>query len=134
MALGVPSDVRAIVSRVCARKDILDACRRRDLGTVIAVLNAHGVTPRSACCSLLWQSDLSNVAALRHHIEPHAWNDASLRWLVATSRQHDSETAGGSELAWRTLTDSARPYKICQRLSGYEVGGTGRRQQRRTGP
>src|SRR6266849_2909931 len=44
MALGVPSDVRDIVSRVCARSDVLDACRRRDLGTVIAALNAHGVT------------------------------------------------------------------------------------------
>jgi len=44
MALGVTADVREIVSRVCARADVLAACRRRDLGTVIAVLNAHGVT------------------------------------------------------------------------------------------
>jgi transcriptional regulator with XRE-family HTH domain len=44
MALGVTSDVRGIVDRVCARDDVLAACRRRDLGTVIAVLNAHGVT------------------------------------------------------------------------------------------
>jgi hypothetical protein len=48
MALGVTSDVREIVSRVCARHDVLDACRRRDLGTVIAVLNAHGVTQGSS--------------------------------------------------------------------------------------
>jgi hypothetical protein len=40
MALGVPSDVREIAIRVCARNDVLAACRRRDLGTVIAVLNA----------------------------------------------------------------------------------------------
>lgn len=44
MALGVPSDVRDVVIRVCARPDVLDACRHRDLGTVIAVLNANGVT------------------------------------------------------------------------------------------
>ena len=44
MALGVLADVREIVRRVCARNDVLEACRRRDLGTVIAVLNAHGVT------------------------------------------------------------------------------------------
>jgi transcriptional regulator with XRE-family HTH domain len=43
MALSV-SDVRAIVVDVCARPDVLDACRRRDLGTVIAVLGSHGVT------------------------------------------------------------------------------------------
>jgi transcriptional regulator with XRE-family HTH domain len=44
MALGVLSDVREIVSRVCARSEVLDACRRRDLGIIIAALNAHGVT------------------------------------------------------------------------------------------
>jgi transcriptional regulator with XRE-family HTH domain len=44
MALGVHSDVRDVVVRVCVRPDVLDACRHRDLGTVIAVLNAHGVT------------------------------------------------------------------------------------------
>ena len=43
MVLSV-SDVRAIVTKVCARTDVLDACRKRDLGTVIAVLGAHGVT------------------------------------------------------------------------------------------
>jgi hypothetical protein len=36
--------VREIVSRVCTRLDVLNACRRRDLGAVIATLNAHGVT------------------------------------------------------------------------------------------
>ena len=43
MALSV-SDVRAIVAKECARPDVLDACRRGDLGTVIAVLGTHGVT------------------------------------------------------------------------------------------
>ena len=43
MASGV-SDVRGIVERVCARADVLDACRHRDLGIVIEVLGAHGVT------------------------------------------------------------------------------------------
>ena len=43
MALSV-SDVRAIVAKVCARPEVLDACRRRDLGTVIAAFGSHGVT------------------------------------------------------------------------------------------
>jgi hypothetical protein len=30
--------------RICARSDVLEACRRRDLGAVIGALNAHGVT------------------------------------------------------------------------------------------
>jgi len=32
------------VERVCARQDVLDACAQRDLGVVITILNAHGVT------------------------------------------------------------------------------------------
>jgi transcriptional regulator with XRE-family HTH domain len=43
MALAM-SEVRGVVQRACARQDVLDACARRDLGTVIGVLNAHGVT------------------------------------------------------------------------------------------
>jgi transcriptional regulator with XRE-family HTH domain len=33
-----PADVRAIVERVCARPEVLDACARRDLGVVISAL------------------------------------------------------------------------------------------------
>lgn len=37
-------EVHRVVERVCARQDVLDACAHRDLGAVITVLNAHGVT------------------------------------------------------------------------------------------
>jgi len=43
MALSV-SDVRTTVAEVCARPDVLDACRRHDLGRVIAILGANNVT------------------------------------------------------------------------------------------
>ena len=43
MALAI-SEVRGIVERACARPDVLDACARRDLGTVITVLMSLGVT------------------------------------------------------------------------------------------
>jgi hypothetical protein len=43
MAVDVPG-IREVVQRVCTRKDVLDACVRRDLGAVIAVLGAHGIT------------------------------------------------------------------------------------------
>jgi hypothetical protein len=36
--------VREIIDRVFARLEVLAACRRRDLGEVIVVLGAHGVT------------------------------------------------------------------------------------------
>jgi hypothetical protein len=38
------SDVREVVERVCARPDVLEACGNRDLGVVIEVLGAHGIT------------------------------------------------------------------------------------------
>jgi transcriptional regulator with XRE-family HTH domain len=43
MAVNIPV-LREVVERVCARQDVLDACKRRDLGAVISVLCAHGVT------------------------------------------------------------------------------------------
>ena len=43
MALAI-SEVRRITEQACARRDVLDALARRDLGTVIAVLGAHGLT------------------------------------------------------------------------------------------
>jgi transcriptional regulator with XRE-family HTH domain len=165
VALAI-SEVRGIVQRACARQDILDACARRDLGTVITVLKSLGVaqgqiaeltgisqgrlsewatrkrTPRAtstfeafadglgipsparqalglasgpsansglvlahsheaptldtglqypgtlaqavAGISALWQADLSDQQVLgRGLITPAAWNEASLRWLIA---------------------------------------------------
>jgi hypothetical protein len=43
MAVDVPV-VREVVDRVFTRKDVLDACSRRDLGAVIEVLCAQGIT------------------------------------------------------------------------------------------
>jgi tetratricopeptide (TPR) repeat protein len=43
MAVDVPA-VREVVERVCARQDVLAACTRGDLGAVIQVLGANGVT------------------------------------------------------------------------------------------
>ena len=43
MAVDIPA-IREIVERVCRRPDVLEACKRRDLGFVIRALCAHGVT------------------------------------------------------------------------------------------
>ena len=43
MAVDIPA-IREVVERVCTRKDVLDACKRRDLGAVISILSAHGIT------------------------------------------------------------------------------------------
>ncbi len=62
MVLAI-SEVRGIVEQICARQDVLDACARRDLGTVITVLNAHGVTQRQiADLTGILQSRVSEYA------------------------------------------------------------------------
>jgi hypothetical protein len=43
MAVDIPA-IREVVGRAFARKDVLDACERRDLGAVITALCAQGVT------------------------------------------------------------------------------------------
>jgi tetratricopeptide (TPR) repeat protein len=43
VAVDIPV-IREVVERVCTRPDVLDACKRRDLGAVITVLCAHGIT------------------------------------------------------------------------------------------
>ena len=43
MAVDIPA-IREVVERVCTRQDVLDACKRRDLGAVITILCAHGIT------------------------------------------------------------------------------------------
>jgi hypothetical protein len=67
MALGIQPEVREIVMRVCARSDVLEACRRRDLGAIIAVLNNHGVTQgRIAELTGIPQGRLSEYKTGRH--------------------------------------------------------------------
>jgi transcriptional regulator with XRE-family HTH domain len=176
MALAV-SDVREVVERVCAHPDVLEACGRRDLGVVIEVLGAHGVTqgqiagltgisqgrlseyrnhkrrptasslfeafadglgmpptarralglssdptvasvaalpgmpspdvglvypraPAEASDNLarLWRADLGGAPLLQGRLDPVAWNDASLRWLIDRGRQPDSEIAHGAPI------------------------------------
>ena len=43
MAVDIPA-IREVAERVCTRQDVLDACKRRDLGAVIRVLCAQGLT------------------------------------------------------------------------------------------
>ena len=174
----VLSEVRRVVERVCARQDVLDACAKRDLGLVIAVLNENGVTqgqiasltglhqnrlsdyktgkhrpteysvfaafadglglPPAARQALgldasspaaagigvpqqrpapaaeisleypgtpvqaaenaasLWRADLADQGVLvRGRINPGAWNDASLRWLVDPVSPLEADMPGG---------------------------------------
>jgi transcriptional regulator with XRE-family HTH domain len=175
------SEVRRVVERVCARQDVIDACANRDLGFVIAVLNANGLTqqqiasltglhqnrlsdyktgkhrpeeysvfasfadglglppaarralgldasspnaagmgvpqPRPASVTeisleypgtpahaagnvtSLWRADLADQNVLaRGRIDPGAWNDASLRWLVGPADAPEADLPGGARV------------------------------------
>lgn len=181
------SDVREIVERVCSRPDVLEACGHRDLGVVIEILGAHGVTqgqiagltgisqgrlseyrnhkrkptassifeafadglgmpptarrvlglsPDPAVTSVaalpglpsadvglvypatpvetsenlarLWRADVVGASLLRARLDPVAWNDASLRWLIDRGRQQDSEIARGARIGMADVDRSAR--------------------------
>jgi hypothetical protein len=177
MALHAP-DVREVVERVFARQDVLDACNNRDLGVVVEVLGAHGVTqgqiagltgltqgrlseykkhkhepkasstfekfadglglpaaarqalglaPDSPSISIgtplpaalpadvglvypdtvtdatenvarLWRADLADTRLLQARLEPGAWNDASLRWLVEPVSRPDNQAVSGARI------------------------------------
>ena len=70
MALAIP-ELLGVVQRVCARLDVLDACARRDLGRVIAILNTHGVT-QGQIASLTGISQGRISEWVRHKREPRA--------------------------------------------------------------
>ena len=174
VAVGV-ADVRPIVDRVCARPDVLDACRNHDLSYVIKVLWENGLTqgkiaaltgkpqgrisewvrgiraPRHASVihdiatglgfppaarralgltveppatavtvlasgspqldaglafpgspaeaadtvSRLWRADLEDPTEPQQRtIDPRAWGDASLKWLVDPSPSPGTESLG----------------------------------------
>ena len=70
MALGI-FEVREIVERVFAQQDVLDACARRDLGRVIMILGAQGLTQgRISELTGISQGRLSEWA--RHKRKPRA--------------------------------------------------------------
>jgi len=61
------AEVRRIVERVCARQDVLDACAKRDLGYVIAVLEKNGLTQvQMAGLTGLHQNRLSDYKLGKH--------------------------------------------------------------------
>ena len=97
MALAL-SEVREIVKRLFAQQDVLDACIRRDLGYIIAVLNEHGVTQgQIAQLTGLSQGRLSEWA--NHRRAPQA----------ASTFEAFAEGLGAPPAARRLLGLSPRP-------------------------
>jgi transcriptional regulator with XRE-family HTH domain len=204
MAVGV-SAVHEVVERVCARPDLLDACRHRDLGIVIELLGAHGVTqgqiagltgisqgrlseyrnhkrtpqassifeafadglrmppiarqalglnpdsptgsvhtlmgkpstdvgltypdaPAQASENLarLWRADLDSAPLLQARLDPVAWNDASLRWLIDRGGLPDSETARGVRIGMADVERFRATVELFTQLDDRFGGGHAR--------
>jgi len=200
-------DVPGIVERVCGRQDVLDACRNHDLGTVIAVLGAHGVTQgqiagltgipqgrlseykkrkrvaraastfeafadglgmpaaarqalglapdRSADAGagsesadqlppgaglaypdepseaadtvvLLWRADLGDAPPLRDPLNPEAWNEASLRWLVDPGLRRNAESTGRVRIGMADVQRFQATVELFARLDDRFGGGHAR--------
>ncbi len=200
------ADVRKIVERVCARPDVLDACRKRDLGTVIEVLGSHGLTqgtvagltgisqgrlseyknhkitpkaksifedfadglkvPPSARQALglspdhsatakanegpenatfdvglnypdapaeavgnvvqLWRADLDSNRLIEARLEPAAWNDASLRWLVDAGQQVGREHTNGPRIGTADVARFRATVELFAQLDDRFGGGHAR--------
>ena len=66
MPMDIPA-IREVVERVCTRQDVLDACRRCDLGFMIRVLCAHGITQNQiAALTGIPQERLSEYKTGKH--------------------------------------------------------------------
>jgi hypothetical protein len=58
---------------------------------------AYPDTPAQASENVarLWRADLGGAPLLRARLDPGAWHDASLRWLIEAGRRADGEFARG---------------------------------------
>ena len=200
-------DVGKISERVFARADVLDACRKRDLGIVIDVLGHHGVTqgriagltgisqgrlseyknhlrtpraksvfedfangvmmPPAARQALglspgqlakagtdslraadppsdvglaypdapmeatenvarLWRADLDSTRLIEARLDPAAWKDASLRWLVDPGQQPGSEKASGMHIGKADVSRFRATVEMFGQLDDRFGGGHGR--------
>jgi hypothetical protein len=130
-----PADMRAIVDRVCARPEVLDACARGDLGTVIEAFRTdHPERRRPRLAARQAQTAASHRgasgAASRHRYairQAGAWPDPGCR---SSGPGHpcpaDSHTPGVSDAyghwrAWRTASPPDRPARRRRAVPGQGV-------------
>ena len=95
--VGMPPAARAALGLAPEASEPPTVSRQTPGALVPAVGLLYPDTPLEAAenATWLWRSDLSGTTAPWGRIEPGAWNDASLRWLVDPGRQPGSERPGG---------------------------------------
>jgi transcriptional regulator with XRE-family HTH domain len=104
------------------------------LGTQLAARSSPDVglaypdVPAEATENLagLWRADLGGTPLLRARLEPGAWNDASLRWLVDPGRRPDSEFAGGVRIGMADVERFRATVDLFKQLDDRFGGGHAR--------
>ena len=65
MAVDTPA-IREVVERVFARPDVLNACKRRDISTMITILSANGVT-QAEIAALMGKTTQGRLSEYKMH-------------------------------------------------------------------
>jgi hypothetical protein len=65
MAVDTPA-IREVVERVFARQDVLNACKRRDLSTMITILGANGIT-QAEIAALMGKTTQGRLSEYKMH-------------------------------------------------------------------
>jgi hypothetical protein len=74
----------------------------------------------------LWQADLGRAPLLRARLEPAAWNDASLRWLIDRGRPQDSQIARGVRIGMADVDRFRTTVELFKQLDDRFGGGHAR--------
>ena len=98
MTVDIPA-IREIVERACTRQDVLDACKRRDLGAVITVLCSCGVTQGQL--SVLTGITQGRLSEYKAH-----WRVPTARTIVNAARSEWTSVPGDESDLMATLVIS----------------------------
>jgi hypothetical protein len=89
---------------------------------------AYPGTPAEASENLarLWRADLGDAPLLRARLDPAAWNDASLRWLIDRGRPQDSQIARGVRIGMADVDRFRTTVELFKQLDDRFGGGHAR--------
>ena len=119
MAVDIPA-IREVVERVFARPDVLNACKRRDISTMITILGANGVT-QAEIAALMGKTTQGRLSEYKMHKRIRPPCRRSRRSLMAWGCLRRRGLRLGSLLRLLTpallmLPEDGRP--ICGRRAG----------------
>jgi transcriptional regulator with XRE-family HTH domain len=64
----------------------------------VGLVYPDGIAEAAANVARLWRADLTDTRLPQARLEPGAWNDASLRWLIGRVGRADNQAGGGARI------------------------------------